>query len=90
MKKITLTEHEDIIAAVPKYCSGPGWGNTPIYVHIIDYSTNKYRYECFQPEEQSPEMQLLFGICAISYSQMRDAVMARTKVKRTNNTKTEE
>lgn len=74
MKKIKLAKTEKIIAIEPKYCAGPGWANSPLYVHILDYSNNKYRSIALQPKEQSEEIMLLFKVTATANEAMLYAV----------------
>jgi hypothetical protein len=58
---ITLNPHEKVVAVVPERCHGPGWSNSPTWVHIVDYSTAKHRAECIQPEERTPALDALFA-----------------------------
>ena len=50
--QINLKKHEHIIAVVPEYCSGAGWSNRVLWVHIADGNTNTFRTEAIQPEER--------------------------------------
>ena len=73
MNKIVLQEGDRIIAVVPEYAKGPGWSNQPLWVHIVDRQ-NKHRVECLQPNEQTPEMQILFRVCYEAHTSMMYAV----------------
>ena len=48
--QINLKKHEHIIAVVPEYCSGAGWSNRVLWVHIADGNSRTYRTEAIQPE----------------------------------------
>jgi hypothetical protein len=63
-KPIPLSRTERVIAVVPEYCAGPGWANSPLWVHIADHATGTLRSECIQPEDQTPEQHVLFRIGA--------------------------
>ena len=49
-----------IIAVVPEYCSGPGWSNRVLWVHIADGNTRTYRTEAIQPDERNRDQVVLF------------------------------
>lgn len=59
--QIKLNKHEYILAVVPEYCTGPGWSNAVLWVHIADGSTGKYRTESIQSDERNREQTALFG-----------------------------
>lgn len=61
---ITLSPGEHVAAVVPERCSGPGWGNSPIWVHIHNNGAGTFRTECIQPDERTPGLHALFGIGA--------------------------
>lgn len=68
---IQLAYGEQVIAVVPEYASGPGWSNTPLWVHISGgQGGNKLRSVCIQPEQQTAEMHALFGPCAAMHKAM--------------------
>ena len=73
MKTIELGRNERIVAVVPEHVSGPGWGNSVVWVHITD-GCGLYRAECVQPEEQAPEMLALFDAAAAMHSALVGAV----------------
>ena len=62
MKPIKLSAHERVIAVVPESCSGPGWSNRLVSVHIVDYAEGKHRVVYLQPSEQPMEMLLSFRL----------------------------
>ena len=61
MKKQKLNQGDTIITAYAQSAAGPGWSNTPLYVIVRDQNHN-LREICLQPEEQTREMALLYGI----------------------------
>ena len=70
---ITLKRGERVLAVVPEYASGPGWTNTPVWVHIGNID-GTYRSECVQPNEQTAEMLTLFCVGAHLQSALVRAV----------------
>ena len=60
-KKIKLQHGERIISVVPEFCSGPGWSNAPIWVHIATLDGH-LRTECIQPKERNEKLQALFAV----------------------------
>ena len=60
MTPLHLHPGEHIAAVVPGCAAGPGWRNTPLWVHIHNHSTGTFRSECIQPEDQTPQMATLF------------------------------
>ena len=68
---IAKTDH--IVAVVAEPASGPGWSNTPLWV-IVQDENGKLRRECLQPEEQSDEIRLLYGVAAQVHRVMCAAV----------------
>ena len=58
--QIKLEKHEYIIAVVPEYCSGPGWSNSVLWVHIADGNSRTYRTEAIQPDERNRDQWVLF------------------------------
>lgn len=75
---ITLKCGERIVAAVPEFCGGPGWSNTPVWVHIVA-KDGTYRQECLQPDQQTPSMRQVFRICNEAHRLMLDEIEALTK-----------
>lgn len=37
-RRLTLAADEQIVAVVPERAAGPGWSNTPVWVHIVGQS----------------------------------------------------
>jgi hypothetical protein len=73
-RRLTLAADEQIVAVVPERAAGPGWSNTPVWVHIVGQSGQRYRCECFQPQGQSPELMALFRIGEEVCKSLKDAV----------------
>ena len=73
-KPITLSRTERVLAVVPEYCAGPGWANSPLWVHIVDHATGTLRSECIQPEDQTPEQMTLFRIGAVAHAALVDSI----------------
>ena len=71
---ITLNKHEKILAVVPEYCAGPGYGYWVVWVHILDYSKNTYRLHILQESETTPAMGTLFAIGATVSDALLSAV----------------
>jgi hypothetical protein len=76
---IKLQQHEYIIACVPRYCAGPGWGNSLLDVYIVDGATGKMREELVGPERRTGEMCALFATLEAAHSAMRHEVEKMTK-----------
>jgi len=68
-----LDKNDTIVAVVAKACHGPGWSNTPIWV-FVQNGDGRIRQECLQPEEQSPDMRLLYEVLDVTHSKMLHAV----------------
>ena len=45
---------------MPEYCSGAGWSNRVLWVHIADGNTSTYRTEAIQPDERNRDQVVLF------------------------------
>ena len=73
-KPIQLSRTERVLAVVPEYCAGPGWANSPLWVHIADHATGTLRSECIQPEDQTPEQLTLFRIGAVVHAALVDSI----------------
>ena len=73
MKHIDLRKNERIAAVVPENCSGHGWSNRVVWVHIID-NAGGHRSECLQIADQSPEMLILFEHGAMMHRALVGAV----------------
>lgn len=76
MKRINLSRSERIVAVVPETCTGPGWANQVVHIHIVDVGTNIYRYESQQLHENecSAGMMHLFKIGALVCAELDAAV----------------
>lgn len=81
MKHITLSRSEHIIAVVPEVCSGPGWANQLVHVHIVDGATGAYRYESLQTAagECSDGMMRLHKIGALVCAELMSEVSTNYK-----------
>lgn len=44
-----LGKHDKVVTAYAERASGPGWGNSPIWVIIRSNLDGAYRQECIQP-----------------------------------------
>lgn len=82
MKTIQLSPDEHIIAVVPSFSAGPGWSNQPLWVYIEQSATKKLRTECFQPDEQTPEMHALFAPGAAMAAALMRSVPTETVVEK--------
>ena len=71
---VKLGKHEKVLAAAPEFCSGPGWSNMIVNVHIYDYQANAYRVVYLQPDAITNDMHLIFGIGAKMQKMLIDAV----------------
>ena len=60
-RKIKLKRGERILAVVPEHASGPGWVNSPTWVHI-GANDGTYRTECIQPAERTLELHALWEV----------------------------
>ena len=56
-----LAADEHVVTAYAQRAAGPGWANTPLWV-IIQDGNGKLRKECLQPEQQSGDIYLLYGL----------------------------
>jgi hypothetical protein len=79
-KRIVLRADEKIMAVVPAYVNGPGWGNSIVYIYIRD-SGGKFRLEYLQPTEQTVEMLTLFKSGAAMCEALISAVPETRKKK---------
>jgi hypothetical protein len=64
---------KEIVAAWAEPCSGPGWANTPLWYLVRDVS-GALRIECLQPDEQTREMLVLYGLCAAAHGALLEQV----------------
>lgn len=72
--KIKLSQFEDIVAVVPEVCSGPGWINHVVWIHIVDSATGKYRLDCLQPDQITEKMWVMFDTLCAAHSTMKSLV----------------
>lgn len=77
-KKLQLADGERIAAVVPEECSGPGWSNRVVWVHIVD-NAGGHRVECLQTMDQTPEMWALFEAGAAMHRALLAAVPLKTR-----------
>jgi hypothetical protein len=73
-KPIPLSRTEREIAVVPEYCAGPGWANSPLWVHIADHAAGTLRSECIQTDGLTPEQLTLFRIGAVVCAELVESV----------------
>lgn len=74
-RAIFIDKDDTIITAFAEPASGPGWGNSPIWVIVRDRYHN-LRQEVIQPKDQTPEMLSHYHISMAAHYSMRGAVMA--------------
>ena len=58
-----LKDGDLVVTAWAEHVSGPGWSNHLVWV-LVRERGGKLREEAFQPDEQSGDMMVLFGVCA--------------------------
>lgn len=77
-RRVHVSSKGEIFAAIPLACSGPGWSNTPIVVlrHKADGGHGEYVEEWIQPDDQTHEMRLLWGVCAAAHQALVKAMDA--------------
>jgi hypothetical protein len=73
-KPIPLSRTERVIAVVPEYAKGSGWGNQVLWVHIADHAAGTLRTECIQTEDQTSEQLTLFRIGAVVHAELVESV----------------
>jgi len=78
-KEIILGAHERIVAVTPERATGPGWINEIVWVHIVNYSTGKYRVESIQPDERTKEIDLLFDVAEAVSSKLVGSVPTKVE-----------
>ncbi len=77
--QIKIKKHEHILAVVPEYCSGPGWSNPVLWVHIADGNTRTYRTEAIQPNERNRDQWILFKTGEAMHQALIDSVVKQEK-----------
>ena len=75
--QIKLKKHEHIIAVVPEYCSGPGWSNRVLWVHIADRNTRTYRTEPIRLDERNRDQWVLFKAGEAMHQALIDSVVVK-------------
>ncbi len=71
---LKLAKTDAVITAYAEGASGPGWANSPIWVIIRSQLDGSLRHECLQPDEQSREMRILWGVSQCAHATMTYAV----------------
>ena len=69
-----LGEYEYVVVAWAEPAAGPGWANAPVWYVVYNRATGEYDKRCLQPEEQGPEVQMLYRYSALISGDMRVAV----------------
>lgn len=75
--QIKLGKHKHILAVVPEYCSGPGWSNPILWVHIADGNTRTYRTEAIQPDERNRDQYVLFKVGEAMHQSLVNSVVVK-------------
>jgi hypothetical protein len=70
-----LAANEHVVAAWAEHAKGQGWNNQPLWVLVC--TTDSYRLECLQPEEQTSEMRALYNISSAVTESMTGLVKAK-------------
>lgn len=74
----------EVVCAYAENASGPGWANSLIWVIERD-GNGRLHQRAIQPEEQTPEMETLFQVCAASHRALTKAVVnAQSKPRKPN------
>ena len=68
-----ISKNDTIVTAYCCSASGPGWGNSPIWVIVRDRE-GKMREECIQPKEQTRDMWVLYGVSQATHLAMKGSV----------------
>ena len=68
-----ISKTDTIVTAYCCSASGPGWGNSPVWVIVRDRE-GKMREECIQPEDQTEGMSLLYGVSQAVHLAMTGSV----------------
>lgn len=69
-----LGKHDKVVTAYAERASGPGWGNSPIWVIIRSNLDGAYRQECIQPADFVPEFIYLYQVSHAAHQAMTRAV----------------
>ena len=67
-----------IIAAWAESAAGPGWANSPVWF-LYQHPDRTLEVRCLQPDEQSPEIGILYGISQATHGAMTQAVRKAVK-----------
>ena len=68
-----LNDRESVVTAYAESASGPGWGNSPVWVIVRDGS-GLLRQECIQPDEQNDQIGWLYAVSQQAHLTMTAAV----------------
>lgn len=71
--KPKLGKNETLVIAWADKCAGPGWSNTPIW-YIVRTNIGQLEQRCLQPDEQSKDIRILFGVNYESSASMAEIV----------------
>lgn len=74
---IKKTDH--IITAFGQSASGPGWGNSPVWIIVQSRLDGSIRQECIQPEDQTVEIHHLYRVSQAAHEAMTEAVKRKFK-----------
>jgi hypothetical protein len=62
-KPLHLKDGDVFVTAYAQPASGPGWGNSPLWV-VIRTRDGRLREECLQPEDQPAPIRQIYSIAA--------------------------
>lgn len=80
-----LKNDEYIVTAYAEAASGPGWGNTPVWVVVCRKGTQDYRIECLQPDEQTSVMRSVYQVSdGMHHLMVKEARSVMTRKKGTD------
>jgi len=66
---------DHVMVAWAEPCNGPGWANSPVLVLVFNATArDTRRVEYLQPEDQTPEMHILYGVSHAASAAMTNAV----------------
>jgi hypothetical protein len=58
-----MEEAVKVVCAFAERASGPGWANSPLW-YIVRDGNGVLSMECLQPEEQGPEITMIYDVSA--------------------------
>lgn len=76
-----LSKDDVIVTAFAESKSGPGWANSPIIVIVESRLDRVLRKEWIQPDEQTDDMFIFYGVSEAAHKGMTDAVKRKYKKK---------